>query len=161
MDFDPRYGIFAIVASFFLIFLVVGIIIYVLGSIGLYTMAKNKRIENAWLAWIPIVQLYIMGKIIRTLKIGEYEIPQVEVVLPLVAVGGTIFSPIPLIGGLIGIVAIVLELFALHKLFTIYRPDQAIVYLIISVVLPFMGPVFIFIMRNDEPVEESGQEKSE
>lgn len=155
MDIDPRYGIFAIVASFFLIFLVVGVVIYVLGSIGLYTMAKNKRIENAWLAWIPIVQLYIMGKIIRTLKIGEYEIPQVEVVLPLIAVGGTIFSPIPLIGGLIGIVALIIELFALHKLFTIYRPDQAIVYLIISVVLPFMGPVFIFIMRNDEPVVES------
>ncbi len=159
MDFDPRYGIFAVVASFFLIFLVVGIIIYVLGAIGLYTMAKNKKIENAWLAWIPIVQLYIMGKIIRTLKIGEYEIPQVEVVLPLVAVGGTIFSPIPLIGGLIGIVALIIELFALHKLFTIYRPDQAIVYLIISVVLPFMGPVFIFIMRNDEPIKENTEEK--
>ena len=154
MDFDPRYGIFAIIASFFLFFLVVGIAIYVLGALGLYTMAKNKNIENPWLAWIPIIQLYVMGRIIRRLKIGEYEVPQVEMVLPLVAVGGTIFSVIPLIGGLVGIVALVIELFALHRLYTMYRPDEAVLYLIISVVLPFMGPVFIFFMRNDKPLKE-------
>lgn len=160
MDFDPRYGIFAIIASFFLIFLVVGIVIYILGALGLYTMAKNKNIENPWLAWIPIVQLYILGRIIRTLKIGEYEVPQVEMVLPLAAVGGTVFSVIPLIGGLIGLVVLVINLFALHRLYNIYRPDEAVLYLIISVVLPFMGPVFIFLMRNDKPLKAEDQRGS-
>lgn len=154
MDFDPRFGVFAVIASFFLIFLVIGIVLYVLGSIGLYTMAKNKNIENPWIAWIPIIQVYILGRIIRTLKIGEFEIPQVELVLPAIAIGGTIFSPIPMIGGLIGLAAFVINIFALHKLYTIYRPDEAVLFVILSVVLPFMGPIFIFIMRNDKPLKE-------
>ncbi|NBG87846.1 hypothetical protein ISALK_04970 [Isachenkonia alkalipeptolytica] len=66
----------------------------------------------------------------------------------------SIFTPIPMIGGLIGLAAFVNNIFALHKLYTIYRPDEAVLFVILSVVLPFMGPIFLFIMRNDKPVNE-------
>ena len=55
-----------------------------------------------------------------------------------------------------GILFAVLYFFALHKLFTIYKPDQAVLWLVLSIILSFMGPIFIFIMRNEEPKIDVG-----
>jgi len=146
------FAVLAFIGSFFIFFFILALASYFLAAIGLYSMAQKRGIENAWIAWIPVVQLYIIGRLIGTLHIGSYEVPQPELVLPGIAVAGSVLSNIPLIGGLIGIASLVVNLFALHKLYTIYRPDQATLYLVVSILLPFMGPVFLFIMRNDEPV---------
>ncbi|MDW7670766.1 MAG: hypothetical protein SCK57_08350 [Bacillota bacterium] len=145
-------ALLAFIGSFFLLIVFIALASYVLAAIGLYTMAKNRGIENAWIAWIPVVQLYILGRLIGTLPISSYEVPQPELVLPGLAVAGSVLSNVRLIGGLIGLASLVINLFALHKLYRIYRPDQATLYLVLSILLPFMGPVFLFIMRNDEPV---------
>ena len=34
---------------------------YVLYALGLYTIAKRRGIRNAWLAWIPVVSVWILG----------------------------------------------------------------------------------------------------
>mgnify|MGYP001057351024 FL=1 len=146
------YAIAAIFGTFFLAIILIGLASYVLTAFGLFTMAKNRNIENAWVAWVPVAQLYILGKLIKTLDIAGYEIPQVELALPGIAVAGTVFSGVPLIGTLASIASLVIGLFALHKLYTLYRPDQATLYIILSIVLPFMGPIFIFLMRNDAMV---------
>ena len=38
-----------------------GIAMYVLTSLGLYTIAKRRAIRNAWLAWIPVVNCWMVG----------------------------------------------------------------------------------------------------
>ena len=38
-----------------------GIGMYVLTALGLYTIAKRRAIWNAWLAWIPVVNCWIIG----------------------------------------------------------------------------------------------------
>ncbi len=144
----------ALFGTFFLVIILIGIGSYVLTAYGLFTMANIRNIENAWVAWIPVAQLYILGRLIKTLDIAGYEIPQIELALPVIAVAGTIFSAVPVIGTLASIASVIVGLFALHKLYTIYRPDQATLYIILSIVLPFMGPVFIFLMRNDSLVYE-------
>ena len=40
------------------------IALYLFSSFGLYTMALKKNIEYPWLAWIPIIKLFILGEII-------------------------------------------------------------------------------------------------
>jgi hypothetical protein len=136
------------------LFFVLGIIFYILASIGLYKLAFNQRIENPWLAWIPIANLYILGKLIKNLKIDTLEIPSIELFLPLGLVAVMMFRYIPLIGWLISIAYTVLCIFAVYRLYKIYRPTQAVLWVVLSVVLPFMGPIFIFIMRNDTPVSQ-------
>ncbi|MEN1760274.1 hypothetical protein [Anoxynatronum sibiricum] len=149
-----EYGIAALFGTFFLFFFLIAIASYVLAALGLYTMAQKRNIENPWVAWIPVAQLYILGKVIRTLNIGGYEVPQVELVLPGIAIASAVLGMIPLIGTVISIAAAVVSLFALHKLYKLHRPDQAVLYLLLSIIIPFMGPVFIFLMRNDAPVFE-------
>ena len=132
---------------------IIGIAAYVFTSLGLMTLAKNKGIENAWLAWIPIGNLYILGKIVKNVKIGSWEIPQLEVVLPIASVAVAILSFIPVLGFLIAIAAAVLSGFVLYKLFSMYRPEQAVLFTVLSFILGLFW-IFVFIIRNDQAQEE-------
>ena len=147
-----EYAFYAFWGALAIIFLLLGIVTYVLAAVGLYNMAKNKRLENAWLAWIPLIQLYIIGKIIGHLEIGTYDVPRVELVLPGLAIAVVVLGAVPLVGTLVVVTALIVSIMALYRLYTIYRPDQAVFFLVISILIPFMGPVFIFIMRHDMPL---------
>lgn len=53
-------GIFGMV---FLAFALFAVVSYVLKSIGLYTIAKRRGIQNPWLAWLPVCDYWIVGSI--------------------------------------------------------------------------------------------------
>ena len=36
---------------------------YVLTSLGLYTMATRRGIQNAWLSWVPVINCWIIGSL--------------------------------------------------------------------------------------------------
>lgn len=40
---------------------IVAIVAYVLGALGFYTIAKRRGINHAWLAWVPIGNLWLLG----------------------------------------------------------------------------------------------------
>lgn len=39
------------------------IVLYVFTSLGLYTMAKRRGLRKPWLAWIPVVNVWIVGSL--------------------------------------------------------------------------------------------------
>ena len=41
----------------------ISIVMYVLSSLGMYTIANRRGINNAWLAWIPVGSVWILGSI--------------------------------------------------------------------------------------------------
>ena len=58
------YGAFGIIyLIYYLIALGISVVMYVLESVGLYTIAKRRNISNPWLAWIPFGVYWIMGSI--------------------------------------------------------------------------------------------------
>jgi hypothetical protein len=143
-------GYFAAMILFTVVLLIVGIIAYILMAMGLYKLAQNHNIENPWLAWIPIGNFYIIGKLIKSLNLFGWEVPSVELALPIAGLAMVILSWIPVLGWLISIAFAVVMIMALYKLFMIFRPQQAVLYLIVSIITGgFMASVFLFIMRND------------
>lgn len=52
-------------AVFYLIYLVImcgfSVALYVLRSLGMYTIAKRRQINHPWMAWVPVVDLYLLG----------------------------------------------------------------------------------------------------
>ena len=55
-------------AAYFLIIGAIGLLTYVLNSIGLVTIARHRQIQLAGLAWVPFVgQAYITGAVADTL----------------------------------------------------------------------------------------------
>ena len=54
----------AVFAVFYIIYMAVlafGIAAYVLRSIGLYSIAKRRGINHPWMAWVPVVDMWLLG----------------------------------------------------------------------------------------------------
>jgi len=155
-DTAAALGILAVLGGFIFIVVLIAIACYVLMALGLYKLAKNRGIENPWLAWIPIAQYYTLGKLIGSLNIGGWQVPTVELFLPIGALVVMFLNWIPVIGWLLSLAYFVLYLFAIYKLYKMYRPQSAVLWLVLSIIFPFMGAIFLFVMRNDSPVTTDG-----
>lgn len=147
-------AILAILGAFAFILFIIAVVMYILLSLGLYNLAKNAGIENPWLAWIPIGNLYILGKLVRNVQLGSLEIPSLEIILPIASVAVPLLAGIPVIGWILDIAYVVLLIIVLYRLYNMYRPQQATLWIILSILFCFIGmpAILIFVMRNDKPV---------
>lgn len=65
---DPSFGeamtaVFAVIGIILLIVGILSLLFWILRSIGLMTIAKNRGLNNPWIAWIPMVGVYTLGAI--------------------------------------------------------------------------------------------------
>ena len=61
---DPFMMAFVVIYGvFMLIVLAAGIAMYILQSVGMYTIAKRRGIHHPVLAWVPIANMWILGSI--------------------------------------------------------------------------------------------------
>jgi len=149
---DIYYGALIATVIFTIIGVILGIAAYVLTALGLYSIAKNRGMENPWLAWIPIAQFYIIGAIVKELKFGtSFTIPKMELVLPLGCLAVAILSWIPVLGWLISIAYAVVAIYSLYIMYQKYVPQQAVLYTVLSCIGLFA--IFIFVIRQKTPVE--------
>ena len=79
LDLSGLAGLFA---AFFLIFLVAVLVIYIYTSIALMTIANKTGTRNAWLAWIPIANFYLVTQIAGVS--GLWTLALLGVLIPLV-----------------------------------------------------------------------------
>ena len=138
-----------------LLFALVGLVFYILKSIALMTMASKRGIDNAWLGWIPIADLYIMGVLVGEMDILNFHLDNLGLWCPLILVGGSVLSGIPFLGAIFVIALLVFTIMFTHKLFSLYAPQEAVLYTILSILL-FLLPVFLFIVRNNESTFDQG-----
>lgn len=54
-------GMMIFLAIFYLAMFGLAITAYVMGSLGMYTIAKRRGIRNPWLAWLPVGESWILG----------------------------------------------------------------------------------------------------
>jgi hypothetical protein len=55
----------AALGGLMLVFLIVGLAVYVYMALALQTIAKKTNTENAWLAWVPIINIILMLNIAK------------------------------------------------------------------------------------------------
>ena len=153
---------------------------YVLQSAGLYTIAKRRCIRNPWLAWLPVGNMWIMGSISDQYQyVGKGRIRnRRKWLVGLTAVTMLSAIPAPVIGaimmlqgadggtgfmlfwmifmvlfGLMAVVAVaamVIEYIALYDLFVSCVPENAVLYLVLSIVFPVSLPFFLFFSRKKD-----------
>ena len=153
---------------------------YVLYSLGMYTMADRRGIRHSWLAWVPIGNLWILGsisdqyqyvvkgkvknrrKLLLALAIGlvvAYIAWFVLVVVGAIASGG--FS-----GDVAGTVAVmvlgflvlmalavtiaVYQYVCLYDLYSSSNPNNATLFLVLSIVFSVTMPFFVFACRKKD-----------
>ena len=167
--------------SFLIIFLLVyGLILlsivafsvlsYVLSAIGLQTIAKRRGIRNGWLAWLPVVNCWILGSVsdqyqylvkgkiknrrkqLLALEIG-IAVLYVMYVLSGVAqtVIGAAVAGYEVCRYAVSVFTVILSVVQYLACFDLYRscrPERKVVYLILSIVLPVTLPFFVFACRK-------------
>lgn len=145
---------FVALGVFSFILFLIGAVFYVLKSIGLSTLASNRGIENPWLAWIPVADLYIAGLLVGEMDIFSYRLNNLALWCPVIVVGGIFLSGLPGIGWLISLGGSLFFIWFTFKFFEIYT-DQAVLYTVLSVLLCLL-PIFIYIIRNNQPLTQAG-----
>jgi hypothetical protein len=131
--------------------ILIGIGLYVLQAYGLYTMAKRRGVENAWLAFIPVANLYIIGLLVGEVQVGSLNLDS-KLFLPIGAVVSGVLSLIPLIGFLVAIAFQVFYYMVLYKLYKAYNQENAVLYTVLSILFGGIAmPVIFFMIRNNEP----------
>ena len=165
-----------------------GLVGYVLGAIALYTLAQRRGIQHAWLAWIPVGNVWILGsladqykyvarrevknkrKTLLTLSIiqaaaglilfavtvgtivnavlgsssgryGEEEI-FASLMIPVLIL---IFLSLPLAG--VAIAKTVIRFMALYNVFESCIPENATMFLVLSIFFRITEPFFLFFNR--------------
>ena len=94
-------------------------------------MALKKNIEYPWLAWIPIIKLFILGEIIgEKVTISSLKIPYAQVILPVASICSGALIAIPFFGWIIGIAIAVYNYAAYYRLYKLYYSDSAVLFLV-------------------------------
>lgn len=138
----------------FILFFVfsVNFVFYFLKCYGLYVMAKNQKHPRVWMAWFPIIDIWLMGELIGPCNLFyKYKVKNIGELLVISNIIGIILSAA--VCSLIPVVLAFLVFLSLTFLYYFYKrfSDDYVLFFIISIVLPFMCPIFIFILRNNQP----------
>lgn len=135
------------------------IVLYVFLSYSVYTIAKNRNIENPWLAWIPVAQCWIIGQLgdyylERTGK-GKKNLPLIMVILSAAGVVlGRFGGFFGTLGSLVFLALVVLAYIVLYHFYKSVSPNNAVALLVISIIFNVALPFILFANRNkiDEAV---------
>ncbi len=137
----------------FIILLLIGLAIglYILNSLGLYALAKNRGLDNCWLAWIPIINLYLIGELTGNVMWGIKESRWILVLAPFVIGFITMTGIGVIISFPLSIAYSVYYFMVLFRLYRIYNQNNAVLFLILAILFPVTRPIWIFIIRNKQP----------
>ena len=152
----------------------VSIAIYVFTALSLYTVAKRRGIAAPWLAWVPVANLWVLGSIsdqYRYLTQGQMKHKRVTLLIwecvSCAMIAGVVVSAFLAVAGesvqaivtllslvlvmlVVAIVYAVLYFMALYDVYASCDPQNAALYLVLSIFFRFLVPVFLFISRDME-----------
>lgn len=159
MDFSGALvglGIFIFV--FALIVLAIAIVVYVLQSIALYKLANKNSISNAWLAWIPIGNMYILGKLGFEVYADE---DKKNEIFTWVLLGCSAASfLLDELSGIAGLGVLVFSVWSYYYIFNKINNKNAVLFTVLSAIFQ-IGGVILFFNRNRFTNEEQGVVKEE
>lgn len=141
----------------FLILAVIGIALYVIGAVGINTMAKRRGIDNAWLAYIPIAQVYIVGCIIDNINAYKNKKTDFKIILLILSILGSGSGSFVATEFSYGI-AILLSLgfratylYALYFIFKDYSKDSEVLWIVLSAIFQ-IDFIVLFALRKKVPI---------
>lgn len=166
-------GIFVFV--YFLIILAAlafSVVTYVLHSIGLYTIANRRGIRHSWLAWLPIGNLWMLGCISdqyqyvakgkitnrrRRLVLLQTGLIALYVVWVLCIVAMLVTGK-PVLGfwlclfamAIFPIIQLITRYMACYDVYRSCEPDNAVLYVVLSIVFSVTMPFFVFVCRKKD-----------
>ena len=143
---------------------------YVLTAVSLMSIADRRGVQLPWLAWIPGIRFYLMGCIsdqYQAIVRGKNKNKRTALLLltlfllaafcamHFAAPNGAQEKLLPFllifVPAWIACAALVVILFiVLHDIYVSCDPKNAVLFLVLSIVLPITQPVFLFLCRKKD-----------
>ena len=176
-------GLGALVVVYLVMMLFVaawGIVSYVFTSLGFYSMAKRRGINNPWLAWIPVGNYWIAGSISdQYQQVAKGKDTRRRTILLILALSGYALAIISsgasvaqimsvimadhgynsygtgmaayglmgLMSSGLSIASSVVYYFCLYDLYASAKPENAVLYIVLSILVGVATPFLIFSCR--------------
>ena len=140
---------------------------YVLSGLGLYAIGTRRGIEQPWRAWIPGVNLWLIGCIsdqYQAIVVGKQKYKRLyllgfllaEILLisvMVLATGGhqrMLFQILPILQIAVVLTLAVIGYLALYDVYRSCNPRRAELYQVLSILFPVTVPVFLFLCRKKD-----------
>jgi len=129
--------------------IIFGVLLHLLFSYSLHTMVKKRGMPNPWLAWIPVVNFYCIGKMTGNISIFKLNLTNMEIILPFAFALFIGLAYVPLVGFILSAIGLLVLVIAMHRLYETFDRKNAFVLTIMTAVLPIIAaPVIMFIYRE-------------
>ncbi len=166
---------FAFFIFFFILALVaMAIVAYIFQSLAFYRFMLNRNIENAFLAWIPIVRAYAVGKVYDDINEKQGKKTNFGIILLILNcvywLGAPFLSKVSILAFVyafgqlgLGLAVFVLHLICFNLIFKKYAPGNStyfvltIIFSIIPIV-PFIPGLCLLKASKNQPVSETDNE---
>lgn len=158
-----------------LVALAVGAAIYIFSAFGLYRMAQNLGLPSPWMAFVPVASSYLLGLIAEKDSMGKRTLKYSWILLITQIVSfffstGYYFALLAfrltgsflmavmffLAYGMLSIVACIFYYIALYRVYKLYDPDNAPIFIILSILFSISVPILMFVLRNRQPIINYG-----
>ncbi len=137
--------------------MIYSILLYLGGAVALFTIARRNHAPRAWLAFIPILQFYIIGSLCeeyvllgrRIRNLGWFFVLLEFLQIFLSFFAGFFFAPLRLVVNL-------LTALFLHKFFYLFNPRQATLYAILAMFGRLPLVIILFLLRHKPLLMSAG-----
>ncbi|MBQ7089721.1 MAG: hypothetical protein IJN82_01245 [Clostridia bacterium] len=163
--------IIAVLLGMLVLVVALAVLFYLFTAFGLYRMGKNRGMTNAYLAFIPVADVYYVGALSDQINAANGKQTNIRVKLfsfylvyfgcNLISglfqgfalatgmlQGAAFMSVFSLIVTAFSIVYTVFFYIALYAIYKEYSPNRAAAFLVLSILFSFTMPFFIFALRN-------------
>ncbi|MEE0969123.1 MAG: hypothetical protein U0M06_07115 [Clostridia bacterium] len=168
-------GIYAVIMLFAL---AIGLVFYLLRAVGVYGMAKTAGQSKPWLAFIPIVNSFALGRLAEIKRQNKKPLRYSLILLWLnIPISAVTVALIPFLVALIltensalalvlialypiilvlSVTYMVFYYITLYKTFKNFAPENATLFLILTILFNISEPIIIFCLRNKPVAPEFG-----
>ena len=135
------------------------ILFYLAMAIGLYRMAVRKGEPNAWIAFIPFVQYYMVGQLLETVRIGNTEIsrPNLSYLFVAIALAPFVLGEIAILGGLIVFFSLIAYFIGFHYLFHNYSRFDVILTVINVLTFGLASAFIVLALSANESLKQPAE----
>lgn len=156
-DFLANFGVAGFLAGLFMGFMFVSaflIIFYLAMAIGLYRMAMRADEPNAWIAFIPFVQFYLIGQLLGRIRIGNTEItkPNLSYLFVAISLAPFFLAEMPVVGMLVVVFSVIAWFIGMYYLFQRYSRFEVIFTLINILTLGFASAFIVLGLSGNEQI---------
>ena len=178
-DEEMMMSVLLILLGVLAVALLVSVIFWIISSLSLQAIARRRGIRNAWLAWVPIGNQWILGsiadqyqhliqgkitsrrKILLWLGLANFVVSVIGGILSGV-IGATaqteeqmmVFSVVNLVSSLggmaLGITVLVFYHMSNYDLYRSCNPKNAVTFLVLGIIFPVTQPFFYLSCRKKD-----------